>query len=105
MEIIREHPGNVFVGYGPEVPGERMVIELAQVNWNRHSPSLCFTCVACLRIVDIALTTSVCLVPLAHRHIWVVLIAFLQAKPGAKFGNALEYLLISTGAVQLSACS
>lgn len=47
MSIIRERPGNVFVGYGPETPGERMVIELA------------------------------------------------QAKPDAKVGNALEYLLIS----------
>eukprot|EP00240_Pyramimonas_obovata_P003720 CAMPEP_0118922044 /NCGR_PEP_ID=MMETSP1169-20130426/1111_1 /TAXON_ID=36882 /ORGANISM="Pyramimonas obovata, Strain CCMP722" /LENGTH=369 /DNA_ID=CAMNT_0006862857 /DNA_START=77 /DNA_END=1186 /DNA_ORIENTATION=- len=48
MEVIRERPGNIFVGYGPEVPGERMVIELA------------------------------------------------QAKPDAKIGTALEYLLIST---------
>mmetsp|Transcript_17408 Transcript_17408/g.29240 ORF Transcript_17408/g.29240 Transcript_17408/m.29240 type:complete len:374 (+) Transcript_17408:70-1191(+) len=30
MKVIRERPGNIFVGYGPEVPGERMVIELAQ---------------------------------------------------------------------------
>mmetsp|Transcript_3937 Transcript_3937/g.7689 ORF Transcript_3937/g.7689 Transcript_3937/m.7689 type:complete len:370 (+) Transcript_3937:68-1177(+) len=31
MSVLRERPGNVFVGYGPEKPvGDRMVIELAQ---------------------------------------------------------------------------
>lgn len=31
MSVVRERPGNIFVGYGPETPpGDRMVIELAQ---------------------------------------------------------------------------
>jgi hypothetical protein len=33
MSVVRERPGNIFVGYGPETPpGDRMVIELAQVS-------------------------------------------------------------------------
>lgn len=32
MSVVRQRPGNIFVGYGPETPpGDRMVIELAQV--------------------------------------------------------------------------
>jgi hypothetical protein len=51
MKVIREHPGNVFVGYGPEVPGERMVIELAQVKYPSKTKTqyraLSLNCLSC----------------------------------------------------------
>eukprot|EP00854_Cymbomonas_tetramitiformis_P004854 gene4854-5927_t len=32
MSKLRERPGNIFVGYGPETQGDHFVIELAQVS-------------------------------------------------------------------------